>query len=190
MERRHLEIRAEIRGNTLTGHAAVFNQETRIGEFWEIVRPTFFDRALRENQDTVLQAEHAGLPLARTASGTLKLSKDSTGLHFAADVADTTTGRDVRTLVDRGDLRSCSFGFTVAEDFWSLDKGGNQLRELLEADRLFDISVVTFPAYEGTDVALRGQIVVPPIIVRATARDQARRLRLAAYKTTLPRRKG
>lgn len=191
MERRNVEIRAEVAGNKLRGHASVFNQETRLGDFYEVVLPSFFDRALREKQDTVLQAEHAGLPLARTSSGTLKLSKDSTGLAFEADLADTSTGRDVRTLVERGDLASMSFGFTVAEDAWSLRKDGAQLRALVEAERLFDVSVVTFPAYAGTDVALRQAIkqVTPPQVSRAvTARDQARRLRLESFKSTLSRR--
>jgi HK97 family phage prohead protease len=185
MERRSVEIRAEIAGNTLTGHAAVFNQETRIGDWYEHVEPTFFDRPLRERQDTVLQAEHAGLPLARTTSGTLKLSKDSTGLVFEADVAPTTTGADVRALVERGDLVACSFGFSVAEDAWSVRKDGAQSRALVECERLWDISVVTFPAYAGTDVALRAELVVPPkLYVPLTAADQARRLRLDMHKSS------
>lgn len=192
MERRSvIEVRAAITGNTLTGHAAVFNQETRVGDFYEHVMPSFFDRPLREKQDTVLQAEHAGLPLARTTSGTLKLSKDSTGLPFEADLPDTTLGRDVRALVERGDLASMSFGFSVAEDTWSVRKDGAQSRALVECERLYDISVVTFPAYEGTDVGLRAAMFGAPTIVPGlTAVDHARRLRLAAYKSTLSRRTG
>jgi HK97 family phage prohead protease len=183
MERRTLDIRAaEVRGNTLTGHASVFNQETRIADWYEVVLPGFFDRALRENQDTVFQAEHAGLPLARTTAGTLKLSTESRGLTFEADLADTSLGRDVRVLVERGDLRSMSFGFTVAEDSWSVRKDGSQLRGLVDCGRLWDVSVVTFPAYEGTDVSVRsrfGDLPTPPRIPRLTARDQVARIRLA-----------
>ena len=183
MERRFAALDgAEVKGNTLHGHAAVFNSETRIGDFYEYVAPSFFDRALREAQDTVLQADHAGLPLSRTRSGTLRLGKDSRGLAFEADLADTSLGRDVRELVDRGDLGDMSFGFTVAEDEWSVRADGSQLRGLVEVARLYDISVVTFPAYAGTDAALRsaayGQVPVPPTIgARVSARMQAARIR-------------
>lgn len=187
MERRTCEVRAAVEGNRLVGHASVFNQETRIRDWYEVVLPEFFDRVLRERQDTVLQAEHAGLPLARTASGTLALSKDSTGLSFEADLADTTLGRDVRTLVDRGDLNAMSFGFQVSEDAWSVRKDGAQTRALVECGRLFDVSVVTFPAYAGTDVALRSEFPTPPQISRVTARDQAARMRLSSILTKGPK---
>lgn len=180
MERRSVQIRADIAASgRLTGHAAVFNQETRIGDFYEVISPGAFDRVLRERQDTVLQAEHAGLPMASTWAGTLTLGTDSDGLTMDADIADTSLGRDVRVLVGRGDLRSMSFGFTVSEDVWTVRKDGAQLRTITELERLWDVSVVTFPAYAGTDVALRNEIVTPPQMPRITARDQAARIRLA-----------
>lgn len=186
MERRALhEVRADIQGNRLVGHASVFGQETRIRDFYEQVMPSFFDRVLRERQDTVMQVNHDGLPIARTTSGTLKLSKDSTGLAFEADLADTSLGRDVRVLAERGDLNAMSFGFVVAEDAWSVRKDGAQLRSLLEAERLFDISPVTFAAYAGTDLALRAEDVHPPTLSRVTARGQAARIRA---RTTLGRK--
>lgn len=183
MERRQAEIRADVRGNTLRGHASVFNQQTRIADWFEEVDPGFFDRALRDGDDTVLQAEHQGLPMARTKSGTLKLAKDSTGLLFEADLPDTSLARDVRVLVDRGDLASCSFGFTVAGDEWTTRGDGSPLRTLTDCGRLWDVSVVTFPAYEGTDVALRqlGDLPTPPTLTPRglTVRDQIARITLA-----------
>jgi HK97 family phage prohead protease len=177
VERRSLhEVRADVRGNKLTGHASVFGQETRIRDFFEQVMPTFFDRVLRERQDTVMQVNHEGLPIARTTSGTLKLSKDSTGLAFEADLADTSLGRDVRVLAERGDLNAMSFGFTVFQDAWALRKDGSQLRSLIEADRLFDISPVTFAAYDGTDLALRalfGDVPRPPAALKRSPKIQA-----------------
>lgn len=169
----------------MVGHASVFNTETRIRDFYELVMPSFFDRVLRERQDTVMQVNHEGLPLARTTSGTLALAKDSTGLAFEADLPDTSLGRDVRILAERGDLNAMSFGFTVAEDAWSLRKDGAQLRSLVEAERLFDISPVTFAAYAGTDLALRAEEITPPKLSRVTARDQAARIRA---RTTLGRK--
>lgn len=186
MERRTLEVRAAVEGNRLVGHAAVFDQSELIRDFYESVDRRAFGRVLRERQDTVLQVDHAGMPLARTTSGTLRLGVDSTGLTIDADLADTTLGRDVRTLVDRGDLSKMSFGFQVAEDAWHVRKDGAQHRTILDVGRLFDVSVVTFPAYAGTDVALRAAVYgdLPKIPTRPSVRGQVARIRWANRKAS------
>lgn len=175
MERRFVKTdRASVDGMRLRGHASVFNEETRIRDFWELVHPGAFDRALRENQDVVLLANHDGLPIGATYAGTLRLGVDDRGLAIDADLPETTLGRDVAELTRRGDLRAMSFGFVVREDEWTTRDDGSQLRTLLDLD-LFDASVVTFPAYAGTDLALRyaGELPTPPATrPRVTARGQ------------------
>jgi len=179
MERRHAyETRADLDGGRLIGHASVFNQETRIGEFYEVISPAAFDDVLGD--DVVLQLEHTGLPLARTSSGTMKLSTDATGLLVDADPADTSAGRDLRALVARGDLYHMSFGFTVAKDAWSKRDDGGHLRTIEKVQRLYDVSVVTFPAYLGTDVSLRslfGDVPTPPNLTRDRVRLQTLHVR-------------
>lgn len=185
MERRFAnECRAELAGGRLVGHASVFGQETRIMDFHEVVAPGAFDDVL--DGDTVLQLEHAGLPLARTTSGTMRLAVDDAGLVVDADPADTSAGRDLRTLVARGDLYSMSFGFNVAQDDWSKRDDGSALRTIVKVGRLYDVSVVTFPAYLGTDVAMRalfGDLPTPPVPARYTARGQAARIRARNLRT-------
>lgn len=181
MERRYAaETRADINPDgRLYGHASVFNEETRIGEFFEQIDPAAFNDVL--DGDTVLQLDHAGLPLARTTSGTLVLSTDRRGLVVDADPADTTAGRDLRVLTARGDLRSMSFGFTVAEDAWERRDDGSHLRVIKRIGRLYDVSVVTFPAYAGTDVSLRSLFGdLPPVpagALRRSPRIQALHIR-------------
>lgn len=179
MERRYSqECRATMEADRLYGHASVFGQETRIAEFWEEVAPGAFDDVLAG--DTVLQLEHQGLPLARTTSGTMKLDVDQNGLVVDAVPADTTAGRDLRELVRRGDLYSMSFGFTVADDEWTRRDDGGHKRIIKRIGRLYDVSVVTFPAYLGTDVSLRtlfGDIPNPPNSRRYSARGQAALIR-------------
>lgn len=169
---------ATLQGNTLRGHASVFNEETRIKDFWEQIDPAAFNRAIREKHDVVLLANHDGLPLGATYSGTLRLGTDARGLAFDNDLPDTTLGRDVRELTARGDLRSCSFGFQVRDEEWSVKPDGSQLRTIRDVD-LFDVSVVTFPAYAGTDVALRAMNAPnPPTPPRPiTATEQLVRIR-------------
>jgi Escherichia/Staphylococcus phage prohead protease len=90
--------------------------------------------------------------LARTRSGTLRLSQDARGLAFDLDVPDTQAGQDVLALAERNDLGGMSFGFSALDEH--LD--GNQ-RELRAVD-LFEISVVSaFPAYEGTVINARAK---------------------------------
>jgi len=147
----------EIRGDggsspaVLTGYAAVF--EVLSEPLWfgrEKIRAGAFARSLREGADVVALYDHAGQPIARSTSGTLKLREDDHGLHDEIDTADTQVGRDVVTLVRRGDLDAQSFGFFVEEDEWrTVD--GEQERTLIDAS-LFDVSIVTWAAYRQTDV--------------------------------------
>ncbi len=153
------------------GHASVFNQPTYISPEvgHEQIAPEAFTRALAEEQDVPLLVNHDGLPLARTSSGTLRLGLDETGLTTDADLADTSLGRDVRTLMERGDLTKMSFGFVVRAATMD-DIDGVQVRTIRDVD-LYDVSIVTLPAYAGTDVSLRN-LTIPISPRRHTAAGQ------------------
>lgn len=136
------------------GYAAVFNQVTDLGWFREVIRPGAFARAITEKQDVrCLQNHDDNLVLGRTKNETLALQEDSKGLKFSCDFPDTQTAKDLRALLDRGDVDSCSFGFIVRKQTWTeerLEDGTIQdTREIQDVD-LFDVSIVTFPAYSGT----------------------------------------
>lgn len=156
----------------LSGHAAVFDSasEPIAGLFVERLRRGAFRRALAANPTVPLLVNHAGLPLASTANGTLTLSEEPRGLAFHADLADTQLGRDVHTLIERGDVASMSFAFKVADggDEW---RQGLEFEERLitEVGALYEISVVTFPAYPAAGVQARSAQLVRPV-------DAARRL--------------
>jgi len=147
------ECRAADGGRRLVGRAAVFNATADIGPFRERIAPGAFSRALAEGRDVVALVDHEpGALLARTRTGTLRLSEDDRGLAFELDVPDTTLGRDVVALADRGDLGGASFGFLVPEGGERFSGG---VRELTEID-LREISVVhAWPAYAATSVAAR-----------------------------------
>jgi HK97 family phage prohead protease len=101
----------------LEGYAALFDTAARIADFEEIIRPGAFAESLRANGDILALADHDPRSvLARTKSGTLRLSEDSRGLAFDLDVPDTTTGRDMLALAERGDIGGASFGFTVPKE--------------------------------------------------------------------------
>jgi HK97 family phage prohead protease len=150
MERRAFtEVRAS--GRRIEGYAATFGTEARIGGFTEVIAPGAFSGALAG--DVLAMLDHdPGKVLGRTRSGTLRLAEDSRGLSFSLELPETQAGRDVTALAERGDLGGMSFGFAVPKggESWS----GN--KRTLTNIGLREISVVqAWPAYEGTEVALR-----------------------------------
>jgi len=143
-------------GRTLAGHAAVFGQVAEIRGGYEAIAPGAFDAALERGDDVVALRDHdASLLLGRTSSGTLRLDVDDVGLAFQVDLPDTEYARTVVELVRRGDLNGASFGFLPGTDALGHAPDGRQMRTHTSVARLVDVSVVSMPAYPGTDVVLR-----------------------------------
>jgi len=157
-ERRAASLELRVSARKLEGYAAVFGQEARIGNFTETIAPGAFAASLAANKDVLALVDHrSDALLARTKSGTLRLSQDSKGLAFSLDVPKTSLGNDVLALAERGDLGGMSFAFRTPPggDEWA----GN--RRTLRSVDLHEISVVqAHPAYAGTVVQARG--IVPP----------------------------
>ncbi len=148
------EIRADGDALRVRGHAAVFDQEADIGGFFrEVIRPGAFAKAIARD-DVPFLIEHADLPLARTRSGTLELAEDDIGLRIESELD--ALDPDVKRIVPkmkRGDLDKMSFAFLPVRQEW--DESGDVPLRILHEVRLFDVSIVTMPAYDGTDIALR-----------------------------------
>lgn len=148
------EIRAEADGVRVSGYAAVFGQEVDIGGwFREVIMPGAF-RAAIGRDDVVFLVNHEDLPLARTRSGTLTLREDARGL-FMETVLDA-SDPDVQAIVPkmkRGDLDKMSFAFRATREEWDQTVDPPK-RTILEVE-LYDVSIVTTPAYDGTEIGLR-----------------------------------
>lgn len=179
----HAELRAaEVQGDTLAGHAAVFGQVAQIRGGWEAIGRGAFDAVLGRNEDVVALRDHdPALLLGRTSSGTLRLGTDDEGLTFEVDLPDTAYARDVRELVRRGDLAGASFGFLPGADEITTAPDGRQLRTHTSVKRLLDVSVVALPAYDGTSVTLRSWRPSPGL-------DRRTQLILARHRARLTRR--
>lgn len=138
-------------GRILSGYAAIYGAEARIGDYRELIAPGAFTSTLAEERDILALADHDQRQvLGRTRSGTLQLREDPKGLHFTLTLPDTQAGRDVAALAQRGDLGGMSFGFVATDETWTGD-----LREL-RAVELHEISVVSaWPAYQQTEINLR-----------------------------------
>lgn len=141
----------------ISGYAAVFNRLSEdLGGYREKIAPGAFANSLRRRPDVKLLINHQGLPLARTLAGNLRLREDSHGLHFEADVNP--RDPDFLPVVEKirtGVLNQVSFGFRVLADKWEHAKEtGKRIRTLLEI-ALYEVSLVTFPAYPQTVAVVR-----------------------------------
>lgn len=188
----------------ISGHAAVFNEETDIaGVFREVIRPGAFERAIDERQDVALLLNHdPSTVMARVSNNTLRLREDQIGLYFEAllDPNDTDATRTV-AKIERGNITQMSFAFAATREKWHHSEN-SPLREVLDTD-MFDVSPVTYPAYQQTDVharalarmngveipgpdALAGEPVSDPGLV---ARHRQRQINLRRRKNQIITRK-
>lgn len=140
----------------LEGYALVFEQPARIGGdsgYTEIIRRHALDNADMSAVAFFVGHDTSKIPLARTPN-TMTLAVDDKGLKFSATLPDTAEGQAVYAAVKRGDLRGCSFAFTVADggDDWV-----SGTRVISRIDRIFEVSIVPFPAYVETSVEARSQ---------------------------------
>jgi hypothetical protein len=147
-----MEMREMGDGNHLVGYAAVFDSPSEPMPFTEYVKRGAFMKTIKDGADVRLLIDHEGVPLARTRSGTLLLEEDERGLKVTADLdQNNPDAARVISAMRRGDISQMSFAFRTIKDAWSDDRSVRELREV----QLFDVSVVTFPAYEATVAELR-----------------------------------
>lgn len=168
-EERHMIVDAEFRAKTdetgkrfIEGYAAIFDSPTSMGWYMEVIRSSAFTKTITEADVRCLFNHDPNFVLGRNKSGTLTLTVDEKGLKYRAELPDTQAARDLYTSIERGDVNQCSFAFRKIKDNWYTDtfKGNDGLdytrdvRELLEV-QLFDVSPVTYPAYQDTSVSAR-----------------------------------
>lgn len=153
-------VRKDGESPRIVGHAAVFNSPTEIGsKLWgwkERVSPGAFKESIRVDDIRGLFNHDPNLILGRNVSGTMELAEDEKGLLYEIDPPDTQPARDLLASIDRGDISGSSFAFEVQEQKWTITDDPEKWdeRELVTI-KLWDVSPVTFPAYDDTDVGKR-----------------------------------
>lgn len=147
---------------TLVGYASVYWDEKDAGTEYRLdemlverIMPGAFDVAITRDDVRVFFNHDVNFVLGRVKAGTARLSVDKVGLRYEVDLPNTTAGRDVAESVGRGDITGSSFAFVPINTTYKRDAGGLVIVERNEV-ALFDVSPVTFPAYESASVGLRG----------------------------------
>ena len=163
-ERRYMPTDFEYRASgggkpgTMRGYALKYNRLSQnLGGFVERVAPGAVNKTLSDNLDVLARYNHEDdYLLGRTASGTLRLTSDEQGLAYEIDLPDTTAGRDLAVLLERGDVTQSSFAFYVPPggDEWGTTEQGFPLRTLNQV-QLVDVAPVNTPAYPDTEAGLR-----------------------------------
>lgn len=174
------------------GYAAVFNEPTLIWEseysgykYFETVDRNAFEGA--DMSDVCFKYNHGDVAmiLARTRNKTLTLAADDHGLAIQADIADTSTGKDVYELIRRGDLDKMSFAFTVEKQKVEYDERAKTcIRTILKFDKIFDVAVVDFPAYDGTEISTveaRGAEYFRKLEEKMREQEERKKLLLRTY---------
>lgn len=165
-----LQVRAASEGTApgFEGHAAVFNSRTAIGNpltwgFYEEIAPGAFTKTISEGDARFLVDHDTRMVVSRVSAGSLRLAQDQLGLAVDADLdEDLSYVRDLVVNLRNKNITGMSFGFRVVKDDWEPveietvdgDKAEAELRIIREV-QLFEVSAVTFPAYEDTDAGLR-----------------------------------
>ena len=168
MEKRifNIENRFETKEDgkeVVIGYGSIFNSRSEnLGNFYEYISPTAISQETIERSDVRALINHdESLILARSTTGTLDLSIDEKGLRYEFEIPEGLSyGKDLAINMKNGNINQSSFAFTVADDEWSTDDEGNDIRTITSIDKLYDVSPVTYAAYSQADsdlvVAQRG----------------------------------
>lgn len=157
------EIRAEETGNEeragrLTGTPIVFNQVTDLGWIREVIEPGALDNADLKDVRFLVGHDTSGIPLARSRNNnensTMQLTVGENGMDIRVDldIENNPRAKELYSAVKRGDITGMSFMFTVDKDAWEDLESDQPLRRITAISRVFEVSAVTFPAYEGTSL--------------------------------------
>ena len=160
------EIRAEEneRGHIITGRPIVYNSRSDLGWFDEIIEPGALDNADLTDVRFLVNHDTKKIPLARSRrnsdSSTMHFSVDALGLNLDWVDLDTENNADARSLysaVGRGDISGMSFMFGVDGEEWENLESDHPTRRIKSISSVVEVSAVTFPAYESTEIHARSK---------------------------------
>lgn len=166
----NFEVRAEENekhGHHLTGVPIVYDQRTNLGWYDEIIARGALDNTDLKDVRFLIGHDMGMVPLARSRNNnensTMQMSVGDEGMEIRVDL-DTENNADSKKLysaVQRGDISGMSFAFTVDGDSWDDIDSDHPTRTIRAIKRVFEVSAVAFPAYEGTTLEARSQDAAP-----------------------------
>lgn len=159
------EVRAEEteRGHVITGRPIVYNSRTDLGWFDEIIESGALDQTDLTDVRFLVNHDTSKIPLARSrrnnGNSTMQLTVDAMGLGIRVDL-DTENNAEARALysaVQRGDISGMSFMFGIRGEEWDDLDSEHPTRRIKDISTVVEVSAVTFPAYESTEINARSK---------------------------------
>lgn len=167
LERRsyNFDVRAEQtdKGNIITGRPIVYNSRTDMGWFYEIIEPGALNNADLTDVRFLVNHDTNKIPLARSrrnnGNSTMQLSVDNNGLNIEVtlDTENNSEARALYSAVQRGDISGMSFMFGVDDEEWEDLESEHPIRHIRSISTVVEVSAVTFPAYESTEINARSK---------------------------------
>ena len=161
----NFEVRAEEseRGKVITGRPIVYNSRTDLGLFDEIIEPGALNRTDLTDVRFLVNHDIPRIPLARSrrnnGNSTMQLTVDSAGMGIRV-ILDTENNSEARALysaVERGDISGMSFMFGIRGEEWEELDSDHPTRKITDISTVVEVSAVTFPAYESTEINARSK---------------------------------
>ena len=161
----NFEVRAaenEERGQFIEGQAIVYDEMTDMGWYQETIDKGALDETDLKDVRLLINHNTDMIPLARSRNNnknsTMQLEKNDNGLGIRAnlDTENNVEAKNLYSAIDRGDISGMSFMFLVNEDRWEDVDSDYPTRHILGISKVFEVSAVTFPAYEQTTLEARG----------------------------------
>lgn len=187
----NFEVRAEQNdehGHFLAGTPIVFNSRTDLGWYDEIIAGGALDEADLKDVRFLINHNTDMIPLARSRNNnensTMQLEVTSDGMNIRVDL-DTENNAEAKSLysaVERGDLDGMSFMFTVERDAWDDPESDHPTRTIEKLGKVFEVSAVTFPAYQATTISARGLSDALDSAKTSLESVKAERKRIEAHK--------
>lgn len=159
----NFEVRAESgeRGNIITGRPIVYESKTDLGWFDEIIERGALDGADLTDVRFLVNHDISKIPLARSrrnnGNSTMQLSPDYEGMAIDVqlDTENNSEARSLYSAVQRGDITGMSFMFSIDDEEWSDLDSDHPTRHIRKIGSVVEVSAVTFPAYESTEINAR-----------------------------------
>lgn len=160
------EVRAEEtdQGDILTGRPIVYNSRTNLGYFDEIIESGALDQADLTDVRFLVNHDTSRIPLARSrrnnGNSTMQFSVDQFGLNLdwvKLDTENNSEARALKSAVNRGDISGMSFMFSVDDEEWEDLESDHPTRHIRKIGSVVEVSAVTFPAYESTEIYARSK---------------------------------
>ena len=175
------EIRAnedkENKNYTLTGRPIVYNSKTDLGYFDEIIEAGALDKANLKDVRFLVNHDTNRIPLARATEGnkesTMRFNVDKNGMEISVelDVENNSEARALYSAVQRGDITGMSFMFTIDGEEWENLESEHPTRHIKSIGQVFEVSAVTFPAYEASEISARDKKSLDDAVNKARTND-------------------